>query len=203
MGSRSEANPEVPGGGFHRPGRGDYRWPVLWEIRMLWEDGRLIAAPTAPLGEAWRLRRNGPARGPGPTGCGPRKTGGCEKAQPARKRGKRREDHASTTQQPPPEVSSRGPGLLLQRGPARAGRGPKSLPKPGGDAPIHWQAEPPVQFATASFSLLDRARPVFSFSPLRKRENGGCIEPAIFMAEIHPPASGRTHQLFHPEKKRC
>ncbi len=26
-----------------------------------------------------------------------------------------------------------------------------------------------------SFSLLDRARPVFSFSALRKRENGGCI----------------------------
>ena len=27
----------------------------------------------------------------------------------------------------------------------------------------------------ASFSLLDRARPVFSFSAPRKRENGGCV----------------------------
>ena len=38
-----------------------------------------------------------------------------------------------------------------------------------------------------SFSLLDRARPVFSFSALRKRENGGCNEPAIIMAEIPLP----------------
>ena len=41
--------------------------------------------------------------------------------------------------------------------------------------------------APASFSLLDRARPVFSFSALRKRENGGCNEPAIIMAESTPP----------------
>ena len=36
-------------GGSPPPGRGDYQSPVLWEIRMSWEDGRLIAAPTAPL----------------------------------------------------------------------------------------------------------------------------------------------------------
>ena len=41
-----------------------------------------------------------------------------------------------------------------------------------------------------SFSLLDRARPVFSFSALRKRENGGCNEPAIIMAEFHPARQG-------------
>ena len=34
------------GGKPSPPGRGDYQSPVLWEIRMSWEDGRLIAAPT-------------------------------------------------------------------------------------------------------------------------------------------------------------
>ena len=37
----------------------------------------------------------------------------------------------------------------------------------------------PASFPRTSFSLLDRARPVFSFSSGRKRENGGCIAPAI------------------------
>ena len=47
--------------------------------------------------------------------------------------------------------------------------------------------------AKKSFSLLDRARPVFSFSARRKRENGGCICPAIIMAKIPPPArAGKT-----------
>ena len=50
-----------------------------------------------------------------------------------------------------------------------------------------------------SFSLLDRARPVFSFSARRKRENGGCIPHG---EAVHPrpapwggapaPAYGRT-----------
>ena len=150
-----------------------------------------------PLGEPGGCGGNGPARGPGPTGCGPRKTGGCEKAQPARKRGKRREDHASTTQQPPPEVSSRGPGLLLQRGPARAGRGPQVSALTGRGQPPHIdKLDRRSSLSPASFSLLDRARPVFSFSVPRKRENGGCIEPAIFMAEIHPPAAGRRIEVM-------
>ncbi len=38
-----------------------------------------------------------------------------------------------------------------------------------------------------SFSLLDRARPVFSFSSGRKRENGGCIAPAIAGIQSPPP----------------
>ncbi len=42
--------------------------------------------------------------------------------------------------------------------------------------------------AYTSFSLLDRARPVFSFSSGRKRENGGCDAPAIIMAD--PPTHG-------------
>ena len=41
---------------------------------------------------------------------------------------------------------------------------------------------PPRPSSRTSFSLLDRARPVFSFSSGRKRENGGCKGPAIFMA---------------------
>nr|WP_326174724.1 hypothetical protein [uncultured Oscillibacter sp.] len=41
----------------------------------------------------------------------------------------------------------------------------------------------PTQKPITSFSLLDRARPVFSFSSGRKRENGGCNAPAIIMAE--------------------
>ena len=41
-----------------------------------------------------------------------------------------------------------------------------------------------------SFSLLDRARPVFSFSSGRKRENGGCKGPAIFMAVDFPARQG-------------
>ena len=174
MGSRSEANSEVPGGGFHRPGRGDYQSPVLWEIRMSWEDGRLIAAPTAPLGEAWRLRRNGPARGPGPTECGPRKTGGCEKAQAARKRGKRREDRASTSQQPLSAVSPRGSRLLLLGSPARAGRRlPNYLGTGRGEPPYIGETWPAAKFHQSVFSLLDRARPVFSFRRNRKEKMGG------------------------------
>ena len=37
----------------------------------------------------------------------------------------------------------------------------------------------PIEGQITSFSLLDRARPVFSFSSGRKRENGGCNAPAI------------------------
>ncbi len=50
---------------------------------------------------------------------------------------------------------------------------------------------PPVQpYASpiTSFSLLDRARPVFSFSSGRKRENGGCNGPAIAGRQSAPPA---------------
>ena len=58
-----------------------------------------------------------------------------------------------------------------------------------------------------SFSLLDRARPVFSFSSGRKRENGGCNEPAIIMAEIPParrastipPCGGPQKETAHSE----
>ena len=39
-----------------------------------------------------------------------------------------------------------------------------------------------------SFSLLDRARPVFSFSPARKRENGGCIAQPSSWLKSSPPA---------------
>ena len=49
---------------------------------------------------------------------------------------------------------------------------------------------PPYRNPRTSFSLLDRARPVFSFSSGRKRENGGCNEPAIIMAEILPARQG-------------
>ena len=35
---------------------------------------------------------------------------------------------------------------------------------------------------------MDRARPVFSFSPLRKRENGGCIPHG---EAVHPPVPAR------------
>ena len=56
-------------------------------------------------------------------------------------------------------------------------------------------ARPPVPRppqGDTSFSLLDRARPVFSFPSGRKRENGGCNEPAIIMAESPPPARAST-----------
>ena len=46
----------------------------------------------------------------------------------------------------------------------------------------------PVYF----FSLLDRARPVFFFSSGRKRENGGCIAPAIAGCHSTPPARAST-----------
>jgi len=46
---------------------------------------------------------------------------------------------------------------------------------------------PPSPVKT-SFSLLDRARPVFSFSADRKRENGGCNGPAIAGRQTVPPA---------------
>ncbi len=55
-------------------------------------------------------------------------------------------------------------------------------------------ARPPVQTYASpntSFSLLDRARPVFSFPSGRKRENGGCNEPASILADIHPARQGR------------
>ena len=44
------------------------------------------------------------------------------------------------------------------------------------------------------FSLFHRARRILSF---RKRENGGCIEPAIFMAEILPRPKGGHPPPFH------
>ena len=53
----------------------------------------------------------------------------------------------------------------------------------------------------ASFSLLDRARPVFSFSAPRKRENGGCSGPAIPMAEIPPRPQGQKNPT-PPEGRR-
>ena len=43
-----------------------------------------------------------------------------------------------------------------------------------------------------SFSLFHRARRILSFSAGRKRENGGCKEPAIFMAETPAPTKGRN-----------
>ena len=64
-------------------------------------------------------------------------------------------------------------------------------------------ARPPVPRppqGDTSFSLLDRARPVFSFPSGRKRENGGCNEPAIIMAES-PPARKGEYNPPPPGKK--
>ena len=58
-------------------------------------------------------------------------------------------------------------------------------------APPFIQPRPRVVPVT-SFSLLDRARPVFFFSSGRKRENGGCKGPAIFMAESSPARRAST-----------
>ncbi len=70
----------------------------------------------------------------------------------------------SSRDKPPLNLIARGKSFRLRRSFSRA----------------------PVASPRTSFSLLDRARPVFSFSSGRKRENGGCKGPAIFMAEIHP-----------------
>ncbi len=45
--------------------------------------------------------------------------------------------------------------------------------------------------AKSAFSLLDRARPVFSFRRNRKEKMGGAICPAILMAESSPRPAGR------------
>ncbi len=52
-----------------------------------------------------------------------------------------------------------------------------------------------------SFSLLDRARPVFSFSSGRKRENGGCIAPAIAGIQSSPPEGRVQSPLWGPAKR--
>ena len=57
-------------------------------------------------------------------------------------------------------------------------------------------AAPPSLPPYPSFSLLDRARPVFSFSSGRKRENGGCKGPAIFMAESNSDFGDDSNDLF-------
>ncbi len=53
-----------------------------------------------------------------------------------------------------------------------------------------------------SFSLLDRARPVFSFSSGRKRENGGCIAPAIAGIQSPPPARATTPPSQRETRKK-
>ena len=79
----------------------------------------------------------------------------------------------SSRDKPPLNLIARGKSFRLRRSFSRA----------------------PVSFPVPSFSLLDRARPVFSFSSGRKRENGGCKEPAIFMAESSPARKGKHHSL--------
>ena len=53
----------------------------------------------------------------------------------------------------------------------------------------------PVLRVPTSFTLLDRARPVFSFSSGRKGENGGCIAPAIAGCQASPPARASKRPL--------
>ena len=74
----------------------------------------------------------------------------------------------SSRDKPPLNLIARGKSFRLRRSFSRA----------------------PVASPVTSFSLLDRARPVFSFSSGRKRENGGCKGPAIFMAESSPARKG-------------
>ena len=90
-----------------------------------------------------------------------------------------------------------GGAVLGGAGSDAAGRRSAKFMGTGSDQPPYfgriWPSRP--NSAPASFSLLDRARPVFSFSARRKRENGGCIAPAIIMAEIPPPPAraSKTH----------
>ena len=56
----------------------------------------------------------------------------------------------------------------------------------------------PASFPVTSFSLLDRARPVFSFSSGRKRENGGCIAPAIAGIHSSPPEGRVQARSYSP-----
>ena len=85
----------------------------------------------------------------------------------------------------------RGTGRLARHGHARsAGREGSPYVYPSSLLRV-LQSKPKASVSSKkSFSLLDRARPVFSFSALRKRENGGCNEPAIIMAEIHSARQG-------------
>ena len=161
------------GGKPSPPGRGDYQSPVLWEIRMSWEDGRLIAAPTAPLRGAWRPRRDGPARGPGPTGRGPWKTGGSGSAQPARKRGKRSRDRSSTSQQPLSEVSSRGEKLLQgTRSGARRQEPPSLHPNQAGTTPAHGETWPHGQVLAQAFFSFGPCTARFLFGKTKKKMGG-------------------------------
>jgi hypothetical protein len=69
-------------------------------------------------------------------------------------------------------------------------------------------AAPPASSPVTSFSLLDRARPVFSFSSGRKRENGGCIAPAIAGCHSAPPegrvqGQGLTQIHSSPSRERA
>ena len=60
----------------------------------------------------------------------------------------------------------------------------------------HSAAVPRPPQGVTSFSLLDRARPVFSFSSGRKRENGGCIAPAIAGIQFRPARKGEYTPLL-------
>ena len=113
---------------------------------------------------------NGLTRGSGPTGWSIDRKAVPEKADtyplPPDERQRKEELVHSSRDKPPLNLIARGKSFRLRRSFSRA----------------------PVASPVTSFSLLDRARPVFSFSSGRKRENGGCKGPAIFMAEIPPPA---------------
>ena len=65
------------------------------------------------------------------------------------------------------------PPLALRRGQGLAYQEVRTMPRP--------------RNATPSFSLFHRARRILSFSPVRKRENGGCIAPAIAGHPSSPP----------------
>ncbi len=116
---------------------------------------------------AWRFRGTGrrgrrPLQGILPIEGQFRKKADIHPLPPGERQRKEKLVHSSRDK-PPLNPITRGKSFRLRRSFSRA----------------------PVASPVTSFSLLDRARPVFSFSSGRKRENGGCNEPAI--AGCHSP----------------
>ena len=128
-----------------------------------------------------RLRRNGPPRAAAPTGGTPSVT--AYSAASSLREGALGFCLADSPAKVAPAKREAGRFVIGQT-PAKLNCAWEVIPAP----PII-QARP-ASFPPTSFTLLDRARPVFSFSSGRKGENGGGKGPAIFMAEISPARKG-------------